>query len=159
MVRFTDHLFPVVVFQAMGECGPADIEFAEKAYRAVFTREQRLVSVSDARRSANHAAQRKLWADLTERLETESARWTMATVIILDSAALRAALTAVNWITPPNIPQHIVKSPLEVAPALRSLAVKYGLTLPPAFDAPLQAWLAEGVSLYESDRSAARQTR
>jgi hypothetical protein len=153
MVRFTDHLFPVVVFQAMGECGSSDIDAAEAAYRSAFQRGQRFISVSDARRSANHAAQRKHWADLTARLLEDTERWTVATVVILDSAALRAALTAVNWIVKPSIPQHIVKSPNDVGPTLRALAPQYQLAVPSGIDAEIQRWLAEGFERYDRSTS------
>jgi hypothetical protein len=152
MVRLTAEFFPVVIFQPLGDCGPPDVDESEKAYRELFRRREKFISLSDARRSANHASQRRLWADLTQRLEGPSTQWTVTTIIVLDSAALRAALTAVNWIVKPLIPQVVVKTPEEACVVARELAETHDLSLPADFTDEILRWIADGVSLYESAR-------
>jgi hypothetical protein len=154
MVRLTDQFFPIVAFQPLGDCGPDEVDQAENGYREAFRRHTKFISISDARRSANHAPQRKLWADLTQRLHGLAERWTVATVIILDSAALRAALTAVNWIAKPPIPQVVVKNPEEAIEAAHQLAMQHQIALPQRIEGEVLKWLAEGIALHDAQKQA-----
>jgi hypothetical protein len=68
----------------------------------------------------------------------------IATVVMLDSAILRSALVALNWLTPARAPQHVVGTPDEALEECRSIVRKHDLNVPVHVWGHVRQWLAEG---------------
>lgn len=141
MIRATDTTWPFVCLQTSGSSTPADIAEIMPLFNRVFARGQKHISFSDARFANHDAAQRKLWADFTNATMEGSIRCAVATVVVLDGALLRGALTALNWLAPPKIPQHVAGNLDEALRMARSLALAHGLTVTPETMHDLERWL------------------
>ena len=104
-LTFDDRYFPIVV---MRWDGLADIEAAKwgmdhlaGASKTAVARGTRLVSISDARRARRPSAEvRKYFAAESARGLPEQADVVINTYVVLDSALLRGALTAIGWLSP-----------------------------------------------------------
>ena len=72
----------------------------------------------------------------------------MATVILLDSALLRNALIALNWITPARVPQHVVGNLEEALEECRRLAARYRMEVPAHTYGLIRKWVEAGRAEY-----------
>jgi hypothetical protein len=144
VVRITHETLPILCFQCYGKSTPADIDLVRPHYqRAV--RSGKHIAVSDARYASNAADQRRLWASwLAEFNEMDPFGRCVATVLVLDSPILRAALIALNWITPSRAPQHVVGTFEEVLEECRAISAKHSLEVPAHVWGQVRVWLQDG---------------
>jgi hypothetical protein len=142
--RVTDTTFPILCLQSIGRITREDIERVRPIYDAAYARNQPLLCVSDARLAQHDATQRKLYAEWTAHCFKMDRGLTKGTIIILDSALLRGALTALNWIVPPKIPQTLVPDPLEAIEAGRRLTEKFGITVAGETWGHIRLWIEQG---------------
>jgi hypothetical protein len=56
-------------------------------------------------------------------------RTNLTVAIVMPSIAHRAAMTALNWLTPPTSPQHAVASPLEAVNHCCEVLKRHGIPL------------------------------
>jgi hypothetical protein len=143
MVRITDETLPILCFQTSGKSTKADVDTIRPIYaRAI--RRGRFIALSDARYANHEADQRRLWADWTAELNRmDTPGHSIATVILLDSALLRGALVALNWITPPRAPQHVVGTDREALEECRAIVGRHGLDVPAHVWGQVRLWLSE----------------
>jgi hypothetical protein len=136
-------MLPFVCLKPAGFCSAEQVAKSKQIYRRLFATKARHISLTDARKSDHSARQRKIWADWTNESMAESVRWTIASIVVLDSSFLRGALTALNWLAPPRVPQHVVGSVQEAIEVGRTLVRAEGLS-PPADTWPaLSRWLEQ----------------
>ena len=145
MVRITDKTLPVICFQSWGKSTEADFEILRPVYRRAFADTKPVLFVSDARYADHSAGQRRLWASwLEESTRTDVQRRGIGSVLMLDSALLRGALTALNWLTPPNVPQYVTGSEEEAVEKARGVAAANRLDVQPLIWGQVRLWLEEG---------------
>ncbi|MEZ4374359.1 MAG: hypothetical protein R3B07_26295 [Polyangiaceae bacterium] len=93
--------------------GASDDDWVQviEAYRITTTFPRKHVLLVDARAmsQAPSATQRRILAEWQGHGENVDGVL-LCTVLVVPSSAVRASLTAVNWITRPHIPQHLVPS-------------------------------------------------
>jgi hypothetical protein len=142
MVRATDATWPFVCMQSKGRVTKEELTAIRPLFDRVFARPDKQIIVSDARFAAHDAAQRKLWSDWSNEHMDIATRTTAATIVVLDSVILRGALTALNWITPPRVPQHITASPQEAAQVARKAATEHGLSFRAEVVEDIITWLS-----------------
>jgi hypothetical protein len=143
VVRITDETFPILCFQNWGKSTKADIDFIRPFYERSLRR-GKIIALSDARYANHDAEQRKLWANwLAEVIRIDVHAHSVATVVLLDSVLLRGALVALNWITPPRAPQHVVGSDEDALEECRVLVDKHGLHVPAHVWGQVRLWLSE----------------
>jgi hypothetical protein len=143
-MRVMSETFPVMCLQSIGRVTPADIEHARPIYDAAYKRGMSIVCISDARLANHDAGCRKLYADWSDHCIRVDPGHTKATILVLDSAILRGALTALNWVVPPKIPQFIVADALEAIEAGRQQADKFGMAVPGHTWGRIRLWLEQG---------------
>jgi hypothetical protein len=109
LLDVTLEMFPVVCLQSVGTSTEADIEQAHRKFLEAFARQRRMVCISDARLSSFDAMQRHMLGQWSKRIHALGKPYTAATIVMLEgSSLLRGVVTALNWIAPPPIPQHVV---------------------------------------------------
>jgi hypothetical protein len=113
-------------------------------YDAAFKRGQSILCISDARLASHDASCRKLYSDWSDHCFRVDPGHTKATILLLDSALLRGALTALNWVVPPKIPQTVVADGLEAVEAGRTLAEKFAVDVPGQTWGRIRLWLEQG---------------
>ena len=143
MVRITVEALPILCFQCYGKSTKADIDMIRPYYERAI-RSGKFIALSDARYASNDADQRRMWAGwLAEFNELDAQRRCIATVLMLDSALLRGALIALNWITPSQAPQHVVGPDAEALEECRSIVQKQALEVAASAWGKINLWLGE----------------
>jgi hypothetical protein len=143
MLRVTDETFPVICLQTAGRITLADIQRVHPIYERAYAAGRPLVAINDARHAHHDAAQRKLWAEWTAQCSQLDQGVTRATIIILDSALLRGALTALNWLSPRALPQVAVADAAEAIDVARFHVERESLRCGAETWARVHTWLSE----------------
>ena len=108
--------FPLIAQATVGHLRVEHADQARAVMRRGFAKEQRVMWYMDARRATRvDALYRKQVAIYTDELESLGHKYSACSVVVLDKAVLRAALTAINWITRPVLTVHVVATPFEAA--------------------------------------------
>ncbi len=105
-VEFTLAYWPVALATLHGSLGAEEVEQMAKGFDEAFGRKSTHVNIIDARgvRERPDALVRQKMADFVARTRDESKRWSLGTVIVVNNALLRSAITAIHWIAPASIP-------------------------------------------------------
>ncbi len=144
-VRVTDETYPVICFQSFGASNEQDVAGIRDVYLRAYRLGRPILCFSDARLASHTADQRRLWADWTaESMEADVLKTTKASVILLDSALLRGALTALNWITPPEVPQHVCGATEEAVRRAREVAQREGIDVSERAFTQVHYWIELG---------------
>jgi len=134
--------FPLVAQATFGHLRVEHADQARVVLRAGFARQQRVLWYMDTRRATRaDALYRKQVASYADELESLGHKYSVCSVVVLDNPVLRAGLTAINWISRPVIPVHVVATPFEAAGMLE------------------RAWLADGGELTPPLREGLRRMR
>jgi hypothetical protein len=145
VVRVTDETFPIICFQSYGTTTEAQLDAVKPIYDRLYKRNEPFISVSDARFADHSAQQRKLWATWLENgMRQDANNNARGTVVILDSVLLRGALVALNWVTPPKVPQEVAADWNEAVAQARALAQRFGMYVPQQVWAQVLMWLSQG---------------
>jgi hypothetical protein len=145
VIRVTDETFPIICFQSYGVTTEAQLEAVKPIYDRLYKRNEPFISVSDARLADHSAQQRKLWASWLENgMRQDVHNNARGTVVILDSVILRGALVALNWVTPPKIPQEVAADWSEAIAQARALAQSCAMFVPQQVWAQVLIWLSQG---------------
>ena len=135
--------FPVVVQAIMGTCGLVDVDGLARLSAAAHARGQRFAIISDTRAaSVPDAATRRALADLAARFRGEQ-HHLIANILILDSAILAGALTAVRWFIDPDNMPRVVRSARDAVDVIGPLFAREGLTVAPGPRALLESMDAQ----------------
>lgn len=134
--------FPIVAQATFGHMRVEHADQARTVLRGGFARQQRVLWYMDTRRATRvDALYRERIAKYTDELESLGHQYSVCSVVVLNKAVLRAALTAINWISRPVIPVHVVATPFEAAGMLE------------------RAWLADGGELTPALREGLHRMR
>ncbi len=145
MIRVTDDTLPVICLQSFGESNFAEIAQIRPIYERAYAAGKPVICISDARFASHSAEQRKLWAEWTaETIEADKKQCVLATVVMLDNPLLRGALTALNWLTPPQVPQAVVGDVTGALEAAREIAERHGVEVPAHVWGHARFWLDSG---------------
>jgi hypothetical protein len=145
VVRVTDETMPIICFQSAGLTTEAQLAAVQPVYDRIYQRKAPFITVSDARFADHSAAQRRMWAAwLASGMAQDVHNNAVGTVVILDSALLRGALVALNWITPPKIPQDVAADWNEAIVQARGIAEHNGMRVHQATWAQVFLWLSQG---------------
>jgi hypothetical protein len=144
MLRATDATFPIVCLQSVGRCTPAEIEEVNRVYMRAFHQAGRVLCISDARLAVHDVQQRRLLAAWSERISPMGKHVVIATIVVLDSVVLRGALTALNWLSTPVIPQRVVPDLASAIELGQELAAEHNLDIDPNRWGHVRLWLEMG---------------
>lgn len=136
---------PIICFQSHGVTTEAELAALRPTYDRIYQRRMPFITVSDARFADHSASQRKMWgAWLTREMQLDADNNARGSVVILDSALLRGALVALNWIAPPKIPQDVAGSFGEAVTQARAMAERFRLHVPETTWERVLGWLSQG---------------
>jgi hypothetical protein len=120
--------WPIVLVRPRGELSELQYQQMFRAIEALWARKEKFLTITDTRRSgAGSARQRQLIGDWMKTHEEQSNLYSMGSIIIVSSAVVRGAMTAINWIAQPKVPSHFVSSPREAAEHARKFLLASGL--------------------------------
>jgi hypothetical protein len=145
VIRITDATLPIICFQSFDKSGEADVALLRPVYKRAYERGRPVICLSDARLANHSADQRRLWADwLAENNRLDVHGCAVATVIMLDSALLRSALIALNWLTPAKVPQHVVGTTDQAIDEAHAIAKRHGIHVPAHVWGQVRVWIDRG---------------
>jgi hypothetical protein len=100
--------FPIVVMTVSGRVTPADLQHMMDRYDALLAEGERYfnVVIQEAGADGFDAVQRKQIADWQRSREARVKEVNVGSAIVLTSALMRGALTALEWLAPPPTPQR-----------------------------------------------------
>jgi len=112
---FSISLLPLVVSTIYEGYGPADLEPMFEDWREIFARKERFVALCDLTRvkSMPSAKQRARTGELSKSIEADSIRYSLGSAMVVSNAVARGAMTAIDWINPPKVPQTYVGTVLD----------------------------------------------
>ena len=145
VIRVSDESYPIICLQSFGRLTSAQLQEVKPVYFRAYALGAPLLFVSDARLADHGADQRRLWAEWSaESAKADQHKCVKATVLLLDSPLLRGALTALNWISPPVVPVHVVRDELSAIETARTLAEALGMSVPSNAWGHIRYWLERG---------------
>jgi hypothetical protein len=147
MYRSTDSTYPVLCMQGIGPASQSELDDVTRTFAKVFERGGPIVCISDSRRASHDPVQRKilgLWANHIKELYGSRM---LAVVIVLDSALMRGALTAINWISPPLIPQPTAADIREAVALTKKFYESASVDVTMDVWVKARIWFDEGVAM------------
>jgi hypothetical protein len=145
VVRVTDETMPIICFQSYGMTSEAELAALRPTYDRIYQRNAPFITVSDARFADHSASQRKMWGTwLAQEMRLDAGNNARGTVVILDSALLRGALVALNWIAPPKVPQNVAGDFADAVTQARAVAERCNMYVPESTWSKVHVWLAQG---------------
>jgi hypothetical protein len=145
VIRVSDESYPIICLQSFGRLTRDQLQEVKPIYFRAYARKNPLLFVSDARLADHGPEQRRLWAEWSEEsAKADQHKCVKGTVLLLDSALLRGAFTALNWISPPVVPVHVVKDELSAVEMARTLVDSLGMTVPTNAWGHIRYWLERG---------------
>jgi hypothetical protein len=134
-----DRYAPLVVTTYVGQIGLNQGLWYEASMRELvqveYTKGHRIVNIHDARRSARATPEmRRFWADFGSRNEVLLDAKTLSNPIVVSSAVLRGAITAVGWLNPRVAKLEVFSSLDEAISSSVALLLRTGasIQLPPS---------------------------
>ncbi len=108
-------LMPLIVTTVYEGYGPDDLEKMFDDWREVFLSKERVVALTDIDRvkTMPDAKQRARTAALSKSIERDSIRYTLGTATVVSNTVARGAMTAIEWINPPKVPQKYAATMLD----------------------------------------------
>jgi hypothetical protein len=131
--------WPLIVIRMPSALDSRAIESFMRGLDEVFTRRDRFVAIVDTTRLSrfpNAIERRQLIVELDKRTFAEQS-YNMGNAVVIVSAAARAVLTAINWVRPPIITQHIVSNFRDALEWCSGRLVLAGIGVTPRFQALL----------------------
>ena len=132
--QFSTEHWPIVVV-ALGETTTDDEHAAIfRRWEAVFARCERFVGITDTRhvRDVGSAKQRARIAEWTRSVEGVVAQYSLGHAVIINSALVRGALTAIGWIHRSPVPERYVGTVLEAWDYCLGNLRAAGIAVPPS---------------------------
>jgi hypothetical protein len=125
-------LFPLVLTFMSGHARTEDYDRIFRGFEALYERKAKFVVLSDIREitSVPDAPTRRRIAEWSQAQESFTRQYHLGTAMIVRSAVVRGALTAINWLTRPITPQLVFTDPREGADWCLSTLHSQGLSVP-----------------------------
>ena len=109
-MKVDDSAWPLVVATMPASPGMADLDVLQRYFQGCFARGERFAMISDSRaiRTIPDAVWRKHLVEWMNdpAFRRKNARWNVGSATVMSSAAVRAALTALQWLWKPPSPQY-----------------------------------------------------
>lgn len=103
--------WPVVRCTPRGDMTDADYQTLFREFQKLWDKGDKFFVITDTRHSSNASAkQRQLIGDWMKANSASIRRTSLGSVVIVESAIVRGALTAINWIAQPDLQNDYVKS-------------------------------------------------
>lgn len=104
--EFREDLLPICLLSTRETLQAADVDGIFAHYRELCRREVRFVSISDVRAATKlpDAATCRRFGEAADQLSGELNVWSLGGAIVLESALIRGALSAIEWIYHPGRP-------------------------------------------------------
>jgi hypothetical protein len=111
-VQIDTEAWPLVVMRMPRRLDMAAIDDWMYGIDAVLSRRTRFSTIVDtsAMKHLPGAVERRRLVELLNERELEERRYNLGNGVVVASAAARAALTAIHWLRPPAVPQHVAGS-------------------------------------------------
>ena len=121
-------LWPVVRIVPRGLLADDDLRFMFSSFDALWKKEQQFFAITDTRFAQNISArQRQMIGEWMKLNKAPMKKSSLGSVVIVESAIIRGALTAIGWLAQTDPPSEYLKNWEEaMASAVRSLE-KHGL--------------------------------
>lgn len=122
--------FPLVIVTFPPQADAAAIDRFIEGQRTVLARRALHVNLFDASAIQNmpDAACRKRLVEFTKDNVALSTRYNVASVLVVKSSIVRAAITAIHWLAPPPSPTYLVATYAEALALCKRLLGERGLT-------------------------------
>jgi hypothetical protein len=137
-------LTPLVVVTVHDDLSIEDMDAMFDAFRGILAKKARFVSLADVRGAKRmpSAKERARVAENMRNIEDLSVQFSLGTAMVVSSPLVRGAMTAINWIHKPKVPQAYFDSLIEGCEWCVDRLRGAGLAVTPAI-AAYQAGLAE----------------
>lgn len=133
--------WPVVLVIPRGEVPDDRYREMFSTFDTLWARKERFLTITDTRHSTQTSArQRQLIAEWMKSKEEQTLTYSLGSIIIISSAIVRGALTAINWIVQPRLASVYVSNTAEAVDQAKSMLLSGGLRTGKVMD------LLEGVS-------------
>lgn len=136
---FRDDLLPISLLEARETLQAADVDGIFAHYRALCRQQVRFVAISDVRAATKlpDAATCRRFGEAADQLSEELHSWSLGGAVVLESALIRGALTAIEWIYHPRRPttyfydlhgavtwamERLERGGVPISPAIREFA-------------------------------------
>ena len=144
MFRVTLEFWRILGMQLLGEQTPEDLAVVDAIMVSPIIRSSKFVAISDVRHQHKSASQRALLAEWSERRSAVDKGRSLRAVLVLGSPALRAGLTALNWLVKRTIPQEVVASAAEAVSLGITILDQANLDAPDDVTLRFMDWIAQG---------------
>jgi len=100
-----DRYAPLIIVTFLGETDLTLAKWFEDVHRRIIlshgVQGRRILSIADATRSVKPTPElRRFWAEMSERTTPAMKEATLATFLVVNSALIRGAITAISWMSP-----------------------------------------------------------
>ena len=125
-------LFPLVITSIRGPVLDRDLDHIFERFEEVYAKKSSFVVLSDLRQvsAVPEAPTRRRIAEWSKAQEDRTRAYHLGTAMIVRSAVVRGALTAVNWLTRPITPQPVYTDPRDGAEWCLATLRAQGLGIP-----------------------------
>jgi hypothetical protein len=121
-------LWPIVLVTPYGNLTDADYETMFKTFDALWRRRERMLSLTDTRKSGNATPkQRQRIGEWLKANADTMERCSLGSVVIVESTLVRGALTAIDWISGSKIRSEYVGTWKHAVDKAKEILVKHGL--------------------------------
>jgi hypothetical protein len=127
-------LFPLVLTFIRGKVGDRDLDAFFLEFEGIYARRASFAVLSDLREvtAVPEAPVRRRIAEWSKAQEGRTLQYHLGTAMIVRSAVVRGALTAINWLTRPITPQPVYTDPREGAAWCLDALRRHELPIPSA---------------------------
>jgi hypothetical protein len=105
-IEFETRYFPLIVVTLEEQISEEDYTRLFAQWEAVLARKERFGALTDARRVKERAPpkQRAMIAEWTKKIEPRVMAYSVGHTTVIESAIIRGAMTAVEWLHKPKVP-------------------------------------------------------
>ncbi len=121
-------LFPIVRVTPLGTLTDEDYENMFRQVEALWRRGERFMTITDTRKSGTATArQRTLIGEWMKKNAALTERWSMGSIIIVESTIVRGALTAIEWVAQPRVKSDYVGNWEQAVEKARGILARNGM--------------------------------
>lgn len=104
--EFREDLLPISLLNTRETLQAADVDGIFAHYRGLCRQSMRFVAISDVRAATKlpDAATCRRFGEAADQLQEELNAWSLGGAVVIESALIRGALTAIEWIYHPRRP-------------------------------------------------------
>jgi hypothetical protein len=139
-------LAPLIVMTVHDNLSIDDINGLFASWQEILARKQRFAAIADVRAAHGmpSAKERAHIADWTKRIEPMSIQYSLGTANVVSSSLVRGAMTAIDWLHKPKVPQMHFSNMVEACAWCIDRLREGGLTPSPGITAYQAGLLHEG---------------